>query len=216
VQAARDIKVLFTGHLERAIRTNPFFFKTEKFYLRAQIARIMHSTSLCPKGLFRLQEDSLREIEDNTPEEGELELPSTWAMSQPQMWVHSQPAILLNNRTSHKEPEVPEGEDIEPEELLRRIEAADPYEARLKPVTLDKQVSVSKHSKTSSWVVKMMGDSSEFKDSAGRVESNGVVVARSLQWPGAFNFYSKGRYFFFYVGDGLKYEDKQFFPVSPP
>jgi hypothetical protein len=132
------------------------------------------------------------------------------------MWVHSQPAILLNNRTSHKEPEVPEGEDIEPEELLKRIEAADPYEARLKPVTLDKPVSVSKHSKTSSWVVRMMGDSSEYKDSAGRVESNGVVVARSLQWPGAFNFYSKGRYFFFYVGDGLKYEDKQFFPVSPP
>ena len=57
VAASRSIKVLFSGNLERIIFTNPFFFKTEKFYLRAQIARINLSTTLCPKGLFRLVED---------------------------------------------------------------------------------------------------------------------------------------------------------------
>ena len=35
MQAARQIKVLFTGDLERAIYTNPFFFGKEKHYLRA-------------------------------------------------------------------------------------------------------------------------------------------------------------------------------------
>ena len=54
LQASRNIKVLFTGDLERTIFTNPFFFGKEKHYLRAQIARISHSTTLCPKGLFRL------------------------------------------------------------------------------------------------------------------------------------------------------------------
>jgi len=33
--ASRNIKVLFTGDLNRAIITNPFFFKQEKHYLRA-------------------------------------------------------------------------------------------------------------------------------------------------------------------------------------
>jgi len=40
MQAARQIKVLFTGDLERSIFTNPFFFGKEKHYLRAQLSRI--------------------------------------------------------------------------------------------------------------------------------------------------------------------------------
>jgi len=62
--------------------------KTERFYLRAQIARISHSTTICPKGLFRLTEDNPKEIEDNAPEEGEIVLPSTKAMGSCSMWVH--------------------------------------------------------------------------------------------------------------------------------
>ena len=54
IKAARDVKVLLTGDLERTIHTNPFFFKKEKHYLRAQIARISFSTTLAPSGLFRL------------------------------------------------------------------------------------------------------------------------------------------------------------------
>jgi radial spoke head protein 4/6 len=138
--ASRRIKILITGDLERQIYADPYFFKakkTEKFYLRAQIARIVHSTSLCPKGLFRLQEESTKEIEENAPEEGEIVLPSTKAMADPGMWVHHNVNILLNNRTGHLDPEVPEGLEIEPEELLKQIEAKDPYEPRLKPIGED-------------------------------------------------------------------------------
>lgn len=53
IRASRDIKVMFTGNLNRTIYTNPFFFGLEKNYLRAQIARISHSTTLCPSSLFR-------------------------------------------------------------------------------------------------------------------------------------------------------------------
>lgn len=45
----------------------------------------------------------------------------------------------------------------------------------------------------------------------------GVVVVRSLQWPGAFNFYNKGETKQIYVGNGQKYEpEKSFYPVNPP
>lgn len=35
LNAARGIKVCFSGNLDRVITTNPFFFKKEAFYLRA-------------------------------------------------------------------------------------------------------------------------------------------------------------------------------------
>ena len=37
IKASREIKVMFTGDLERTIFTNPFFVGKEKHYLRAQI-----------------------------------------------------------------------------------------------------------------------------------------------------------------------------------
>lgn len=88
----------FTGNLERAILTNPFFFGKEKHFLRAQIARITHSTTLAPAGIFKLVEDSEREIEDNTPEEGPIKMPTTEAMINLNNWVHHTPSILLCNR----------------------------------------------------------------------------------------------------------------------
>jgi radial spoke head protein 4A len=68
---------LFTGDLNRSIITNPFFVKDEKFYLRAQIARISQSTSLVPKGVYRLNEEDKNAIEENLPDEGPVPVPST-------------------------------------------------------------------------------------------------------------------------------------------
>jgi hypothetical protein len=65
-------------------------------------------------------------------------MPSTLDMSKSEMWVHETTGILKNCRTSHMDPEIPEGEEIEPEELMRRIEKADPYDPRLKSINLDK------------------------------------------------------------------------------
>jgi hypothetical protein len=68
---------LFSGDLERRIITNPFFHKREKHLLRAQIARISFSTSIVPKGLFRLVEDNPSAIEENIPDEGPVPIPTT-------------------------------------------------------------------------------------------------------------------------------------------
>lgn len=112
IQASRDIKVMFTGDLNRTIYTNPFFFGTEKHYLRAQIARISFSTNLCPVGLFRLQEENPRDIEENVVDDVEPVPKSTNEMSDPNMWVHNTTNILKNCKTSH-----PEADDAEePEE----------------------------------------------------------------------------------------------------
>ena len=51
--------------------TNPFYFKKEKDYLRAQIARITQSTKLVPARVYRTKEDDVTEIEENIPEDGD-------------------------------------------------------------------------------------------------------------------------------------------------
>jgi len=50
VQSKR-IKHLLSGDLNKRLVTNPEFNGREKEYLRAQIARIVHSNTICPDGL---------------------------------------------------------------------------------------------------------------------------------------------------------------------
>lgn len=217
IAASRSIKVLFSGNTQRAIHTNPYFFGKEAIYLRAQIARISHSTTLAPKGVFKFVEDSVRDIEPNVPEEGELEMPSTSAMKDPAMWVHENVSILQGcGRTTHMESEPPEGSEIEPEVWMAQIVASDPFDPRLKSITDDKNVVISKNTKTAPWIVRMCGDSTEYLNEAKKTVCNGVVVVRSLQWPGSYNFYNNGRVSQIYVGNGHKYEEKTYYPVHPP
>lgn len=46
---------------------------------------------------------------------------------------------------------------------MAKIEAADPYDPRLKPIDNDQKVTVSKSAKLCPWVVKLMGDNSDYK-----------------------------------------------------
>lgn len=124
IVATRNIKVAFTGNLERQIFTNPFFFGSEKIYLRAQIARITQSTTICPSGLYRLVEDNDKEIEENTPDEGDIQMPSTLSMSDANNWVHYNQNILKIGCVTHMEPETPEDapDDFDIEVVKKQIE----------------------------------------------------------------------------------------------
>jgi radial spoke head protein 4A len=211
LQAAREVKVLFSGDLNRKILTNPFFFKVEKNLLRAQIARISFSTTIVPRGIYKTLDENEKEIEDMPPPEGQpLLLPSTLAMSKVDMWVHHSQNILRCNRITH----IDQGEGDETGEVMKKIEAGDPYEKRLKSIALDSKVKGG----LPAWSVKYFGDADSFgtvKKPEERVNF-GTAVAKSLQWPGAHTFYNSGRWLQIYVGDGLKYEQKTFYPVFPP
>ena len=214
IQAARCTKVHFSGDLERRIITNPFFEKQEKHYLRAQIARITHSTKLIPAGLKRLGEEDPEVIEDNTPEEGDIVLPTAEKMSSKGNWVHLSKSLLQKaGRTNHLQPE--EGDEEEdPEVALKRVKDADPAEPRLKPITSDKTVQGG----FPAWTLRVHGDRTNYKSAnpAFADQNNSVVVVKSLFWPGAFNFYVNKQFFSIYVGDGHKYEEATFYPINPP
>ena len=111
--------------------------------------------------------------------------------------MHHSQSILNNCRCTHLDVEPPEGEEIDPEELKKRVEAADPSQPRLKPISADARVKGD----SSAWVVRRYGDGSDFKQANPALPSVnfGVVVARSLWWPGAFSFFSQGRWCSVYV-----------------
>lgn len=58
------------------------------------------------------------------------------------------------------QPEVPEGspEDVTEESLLKALEERDPYEKRLKPISLDREIIVAESHKQAAWTVKLCGD----------------------------------------------------------
>ena len=128
----------FTGNLDREIVTNPYYFKTEKHYLRAQISRIHHATKLVPKGQHKVTDREEKseqpyEVEAMVAEDPEQTIPKPTVdqMTDKANWVHYAKNILRNNKTSHSIPEDVEDREKEIDRLL----GVDPYETRLKPIT---------------------------------------------------------------------------------
>ena len=225
--AARRTNVLFTGDLERAVFTNPFFFGKEKHFLRAQLSRMSHSTSLQPKGVSKLEEDEGAERgKVVVPNEGEEDkpfvMPTTREMSDPAMWVYAKPNVLLAGRVAHLPPEEPaeNAEEFNAEEAMEAIKAADPYEELLKAITDDAPVSTGQKLKQPSWSVRLCGDATEYmheNPAIATVQSSAVVVVRSLVWPGAYTFFANGKVSQVYLGHGRKFSIEQKpFPVNPP
>lgn len=135
-------------------------------------------------------------------------------MGKAENWVHYTQNILNINRLTHLEPEVPEGVDTTPEDLLKLVTAKDPYEPRLKPISEDAKVKGG----LPAWNVRLCGEIQNFgsENPILGLQNYGVAVAKSLVWPGAYSFFNSGRVISIYVGDGQKYETKTYYPIFPP
>jgi radial spoke head protein 4A len=132
INQSRFIKHMFTGDLNAPIDTNPPFLGKERHLLRAQIARISHSTTIIPKDMYKPQEENDRDIEYNE----EFGFPSTGELTSFENWSHLHPIILNSaNRTSHYvDLSIPEEER---EELLAKKNEENPVLERLKGVNED-------------------------------------------------------------------------------
>eukprot|EP00826_Nyctotherus_ovalis_P054178 TRINITY_DN7084_c0_g1_i1.p1 TRINITY_DN7084_c0_g1~~TRINITY_DN7084_c0_g1_i1.p1 ORF type:complete len:333 (-),score=90.59 TRINITY_DN7084_c0_g1_i1:53-1051(-) len=201
--------------------TNPYFAGKEKELLRAQIARIVQTTSIVPKGYFKKQEDSEREIVEVGEEERKL--PGFEDLRHSHSWCHLAPSILKCGRTAHLQPEPPREEppNYDPATALKELEVQDPYEERLKPLTLDSCYLFLNYVAVGdceiAWTIKTIGDSRLYKeDYKDSTFTNGIIMIRSLVWPGAYVFYKDDRWFSFYVGFGHKADSADYYPVMPP
>ena len=211
IKLSRDIRHVFTGNLEEVVTTNPFFFGKEKDLLRAQIARISHSTTIIPGGRYKVTEDNLREVEQIE----EPKLPSFSDLSKLEFWVHWVPSILNCARTVHMQPEAPPegGENFDPEEELKKVQLADPFEPRLKPLNKDKAVSGHE----GSWTIRVEGDKNLYQDEKSKDNIiRSLIIIESQIWPGACTIYKGDYYTSIYVGYGLKIDARKYYPIFAP
>jgi len=58
IESARLIKHIMTGDLNSEVNANPSFPGKERHFLRAQLARIFASTTISPKGLFEMDDET--------------------------------------------------------------------------------------------------------------------------------------------------------------
>ena len=80
-------------------------------------------------------------------------------------------------------------------------------------------MSTGQKSKQPCWSVRICGDTTEYANSnpALGLQSNAVVVVRSLVWPGSYTFFFDGKVQQIYLGHGRKFSFEQKpFPVHPP
>jgi hypothetical protein len=69
--------------------------------------------------------------------------------------------------------------------------AKDPWDPRLKSIALDKPT----RGKMPAWIIRAYNVDSDFINAktGAASENYGCVVAKSLLWPGSFNFYTNGK-----------------------
>jgi hypothetical protein len=150
-------------------------------------------------------------------EGAEVPKPKTEDMLKLENWVHFVPSILQQGRLTHMDAKAPEGEgegDVDPEELKKREIAKDPWEPRLKPIVKDNKTKGD----LPAWVVRSQNCGHKFLDEKTQQCKNnyGVVVVKSMWWPGSYTFYCQDKTMQIYVGDGMKHESQTYYPVHPP
>jgi len=145
--AAKMIVRTMTGNLNAAVDSCPPFCGKERHLLRAQLARIHHSTQLCPKGLFEMDDETLQQkyAEDFT-------VPATDDLKALEAWGHEPQLILNAGRCTHSEPVGME--DEAKEEYMAKLNDSDKTEERFKTIAEDSVVKGQ-----AAWLSKVAGDS---------------------------------------------------------
>eukprot|EP00826_Nyctotherus_ovalis_P050561 TRINITY_DN6210_c0_g1_i10.p1 TRINITY_DN6210_c0_g1~~TRINITY_DN6210_c0_g1_i10.p1 ORF type:complete len:239 (+),score=82.98 TRINITY_DN6210_c0_g1_i10:1256-1972(+) len=97
----------------------------------------------------------------------------------------------------------------------------DPYEPRLKPLSEDTSnllhTSIALGDISKPWTLQTIGDTSYYREEFREGSfTNGIIVLKSLVWPGAYVFYCDNRWFNFYIGYGHKADHKDSYPLAPP
>lgn len=188
----RLFRRLFTGNLDATIPSYPPFPGTERNLLRAQIACIVGATSISPDGFFDLDDEDPPQVRPAEAEAMAERFPkSSTDLKDPESWKHHEGDLNRIGRITAL-----------PEQL---DDNGDPIEAEGEPV----EPAVPLDSiKPEAWT---------FRQCPGGVggAAGSVVVARSLQWPGAVAIVSGRKFVNVYVGSGVSYSAKAYSPPLP-
>lgn len=196
IVAARKFKKFLTGDLDAPVCSFPPFEGTEKNLLRAQIARVAGSTSISPDGYYIATEDEPPALGEATEDQ-----PYT-GLTEPEAWKHH--VIPLNK-------------------IGRVTQLPEVLDENGDPITPEEEIEVNvllDGIKPQNWTFRTC------PGGAGSSPITSVVVARSLEWPGAVAVSYGRKYVNIYVGylisnDNVSRNEENpqlmtYTPYSPP
>jgi radial spoke head protein 4A len=213
IKIAKNIKVLFSGDLDRKISSLPPFQGQERHYLKAQLVRITHGSCIVPAKIYKLKDDDDQKIEFD--KDG-FEFPAPAELMGLENWLHRYPNILNAGRIKHWFPA-----NVE-DEVKDKIEGEDPVKERLKTIAEDEAPQgieagkVVEGFEAGNWLVRTYGDTQPFTSESEKVNVYSSTLIRTLLWPGSMTLAMPMRsaWSFLYVGTGMK-SVQMFIPKQP-
>lgn len=98
IQAAQYFKHILTGNLNASVNTNPPFPGRESHLLRAQIARIAHTCTIVPNGMYTESDDEENKQLVITED---YSVPGIGELGTNENWSHFFPILLQAGRVTH-------------------------------------------------------------------------------------------------------------------
>lgn len=207
VKIIREFKHIMTGDLNAVVNTNPPFPGKERHFLRAQIARISHTTTIVPNGMYGPSEE---EGSTDLVLTEEYKVPGIGELGTAENWAHYYPILLKAGRITHQKPDVPEDQV---EDALGALAEADPSTDPLRG--LNEDAPWLGQEEVAPWTFAVRGDTQKYSLGDDGETTYATLVIRSLQWPGAVTVCKNGKFASIYMGYGLKFGDVPFNPTSP-
>jgi radial spoke head protein 4A len=108
-------------------------------------------------------------------------------------------------------PTIPEGVEVDEEKLMKELEAKDPLEERLKPISKDKLEDER------AWALKVIGDTNEYRAMSKNKDTvnYGYIALKSLVWKGWTLVYHNKQWSSIYIGQGNKTSSQWYYPKEP-
>ncbi|KAH7825260.1 putative radial spoke head protein 6 [Monocercomonoides exilis] len=218
IRKARLLSKTLTGDLEAPVSEGfPFFPGKEKHFLRAQLARISHSTTLLPRRLAGGGEGEEAE-EAEEAGEGKVPIVDVATLNEEAAWVHARPPILVQGRVEKWPPPKAEGEEeeAEAEEGEEKESPFEVWEGEDDPNTgrnLKLKKGIEEDKKL------LDGQIPSFSIKKDTVLDESPILLRSNYWPGAYTLAYGGRkaqITSIYIGWGKKYTTLPFTMPPPP
>jgi hypothetical protein len=201
---SRLFKYLFSGDLNAKVKSFVPFPGKEMHLLKCQIVRILHSSSIVPKGYQKLSENYKDQLEGKIVEYDEEYKPLSFEeMKDPEFanWTHELAYIY------------PNGKIIDPtnENQVERMKGIGEDEGyKIKEGEGEEQNEVD----VKYWKVKVVGDPMTYTIPEKEPITHAVIHITNERWPGTHCVWKEGVFCNIYVGFGYKDVGEGFYPTQ--
>eukprot|EP00210_Caulerpa_lentillifera_P007584 g7244.t1 len=194
IKASRELRRFLTGSLQSDAWSlvYPPFPGTEAYYLRAIIARIAATTTLCVTGMFTINEDGVLEKQE------EFSVPSQDDLNSLSSWCHMYPHLKKQGRCTLHVREAPEDQEADFQATEEETEEGPDL---LTSIESDNVLDWARP-----WTVLSSSSNPDLKHQ--------VIGVRSNLWTGAVSAIKGNQFVNVYIGWGIK--DGPFHPKAPP